>query len=214
MPVVAELMAMSNFTFREGASHADELVITAKALGLSALAITDRNSVAGLVRGHLAARNHGLRFIPAARIDLADGFSYLCWPADRAAWGRLTTLLSLGRMRAPKGACFLTREEFLAHAEGQVLALLASPVIRPSAPPSPTLPRKGGGSPCGAAPSPLPLRERDRVRGRRGNTCPAAATPCSPPASPALSPAWSACRSPPCRSIACSARSPAMAARR
>jgi len=123
----AELMAMSNFTFREGASHADELVLTARALGLSALAITDRNSVAGVVRGHLAARTHGLRFIPAARIDLADGFSYLCWPSDRAAWGRLTTLLSLGRMRAPKGECFLTRAEFLAHAEGQVLALLAPP---------------------------------------------------------------------------------------
>ncbi|MCC7281189.1 MAG: PHP domain-containing protein, partial [Acetobacteraceae bacterium] len=125
MQAVGELMAMSNFSFREGASHAEELVVTARALGLSALAVTDRNSVAGVVRGHLAAKAHGLRFVPGARIDLADGFSCLCWPTDRAAWGRLSTLLSLGRMRAPKGECHLAREDLLAHAEGQVLALLA-----------------------------------------------------------------------------------------
>jgi error-prone DNA polymerase len=97
--LTAELMALSNFIFREGASHADELVLTAKALGLTALAIADRNSVAGVVRGHLAARNIGLRFLPAGRLDLTD-FSYLCWPTDRAAWGRLSVLLSRGKMRA------------------------------------------------------------------------------------------------------------------
>jgi error-prone DNA polymerase len=134
MQAQAELMALSNFTFREGASHADELVLAAKAAGLSALAITDRNSVAGQVRGHLAARNHGLRFLPAARIDLADGHSYLCWPSDRAAWGRLTQLISLGRMRAPKGECFLTRDDLLAHAEGQVLALVAPAESKPLTP--------------------------------------------------------------------------------
>jgi error-prone DNA polymerase len=148
--MTAELMAMSNFTFREGASHADELVLAAKALGLDALSITDRNSVAGLVRGHLAARNAGLRFVPGARIDLADGFSYLCWPTDRAAWGRLTTLLSLGRMRAPKGECCLTREELLAHAEGQVLALVAPPSPSQACGLGPSLSR-GHASSAGAA---------------------------------------------------------------
>lgn len=123
---VAELMALSNFSFLEGASHADELVLAAKASGLAALAITDRNSVAGVVRGHLAAKAHGLRFVPAARIDLQDGFSYLCWPTDRAAWGRLTRLITLGRRRAPKGECHLARADLLAHAEGQALALVAT----------------------------------------------------------------------------------------
>jgi error-prone DNA polymerase len=132
MPPIAELMALSNFTFLEGASHADELVLAARALGLAALAITDRNSVAGLVRGHLAARNHGLRFVPGARIDLQDGYSYLLWPTDRVAWGRLTRLISLGRMRAPKGECHLSRQDMLAHAQGQLVAMVAAPGLDPA----------------------------------------------------------------------------------
>jgi error-prone DNA polymerase len=120
----AELQALSNFSFLEGASHAEELVLTARALGLSALAITDRNTVAGLVRGHLAAKEHGLRFIPAARLDLDDGTSFLCYPTDRAAWGRLCRLISHGRMRSPKGECRIGRDDLLAHAEGQVLIAL------------------------------------------------------------------------------------------
>jgi len=120
----AELQALSNFSFLEGASHADELVLTARALGLAALAITDRNTVAGLVRGHLAAKAHGLRFLPAARLDLEDGASFLCYPTDRAAWGRLCRLISLGRRRAPKGRCRIGREDMLAHADGQVLIAL------------------------------------------------------------------------------------------
>ncbi|WP_439577528.1 error-prone DNA polymerase [Elioraea sp.] len=123
-PAYAELQAVSNFSFLEGASHADELVLTARALGLSALAITDRNSVAGLVRGHLAAKAHGLRFLPATRLDLTDGASFLCYPTDRAAWGRLCRLLSHGRMNAPKGECRIGREHLLAHADGQVLVAL------------------------------------------------------------------------------------------
>jgi len=120
----AELQALSNFSFLEGASHAEELVLTARALGLAALAITDRNSVAGLVRAHVAAKAHGLRFLPAARLDLTDGMSFLCYPTDRPAWGRLCRLLSLGRRRAPKGECRIGREDLLEHAEGQVLIAL------------------------------------------------------------------------------------------
>jgi error-prone DNA polymerase len=120
----AELQALSNFSFLEGASHADELVLTARALGLAALAITDRNSVAGLVRAHVAAKAQGLRVLPAARLDLEDGTSFLCYPTDRAAWGRLCRLISLGRQRAPKGECRIGRADLLAHAEGQVLVAL------------------------------------------------------------------------------------------
>lgn len=135
MAPYAELQALSAFTFREGASHPDELVLTARALGLAALAITDRNTVAGLVRGHLAAKAQGLRFIPAARLDLDDGSSFLCYPSDRAAWGRLCRLLSLGKLRAPKGECRIGREDLVAHAEGQVLVALP--------PPAPALPDAG-----------------------------------------------------------------------
>lgn len=120
----AALQVLSNFSFLEGASHPDELVLAAKALGLAALAITDVNSVAGLVRGHLAAKAQGLRFIPGATLRLADGTAFLCYPADRAAWGRLSRLLSRGKLAAPKGQCRIGRDDLLAHAEGQVLVAL------------------------------------------------------------------------------------------
>nr|MCU0984747.1 PHP domain-containing protein [Acetobacteraceae bacterium] len=120
----AALQVLSNFSFLEGASHPDELVLAAKALGLAALAITDINSTAGLVRGHLAAKAQGLRFIPAATLRLADGASYLCYPTDRAGWGRLSRLLSRGKLAAPKGQCLIGRDDLLAHAEGQVLVAL------------------------------------------------------------------------------------------
>jgi error-prone DNA polymerase len=120
----AALQALSNFSFLEGASHPDELVLAARALGLAALAITDINSTAGLVRGHLAAKAQGLRFLPAATLRLADGAAYLCYPTDRAAWGRLSRLLSRGKLAAPKGQCLIGRDDLLAHAEGQVLVAL------------------------------------------------------------------------------------------
>ncbi len=120
----AELGAQSNFSFLEGASHPQELAVQARALGHTALGIADRNSFAGLVRGHVAAKEVGLRFVPGARVCLPDGCDYLAWPTDRAAYGRLAALLSLGRMHAPKGECHITREDLAGHAEGLVLARL------------------------------------------------------------------------------------------
>ncbi len=120
----AELGALSNFTFLEGASHPKELVAQAKALGHAAIGIADRNSFAGLVRGHVAAEEAGLRFVPGARVRLPDGWEYLAWPTDRAAYGRLSRLLSRGRMEAPKGACHIGREDLIAEADGLVMALL------------------------------------------------------------------------------------------
>ncbi|CAM3973106.1 error-prone DNA polymerase [Roseomonas mucosa] len=122
----AELGALSNFTFLEGASHPHELALTAKALGHAAFGIADRNSLAGLVRG-LAAAEHEkirLRFVPGCRLCLPDGTEYLVWPTDRAGYGRLATLLSHGRMRAPKGECHLSRQEMIESAEGWVMALI------------------------------------------------------------------------------------------
>jgi error-prone DNA polymerase len=120
-PAYVELAVTSNFTFLRGASHPEELVETAAALGHAAMGLADHNSVAGVVRAHKAAKAAGLRLLVGARLVLADAPSLLCYPEDRAAWGRLCRLLTLGRRRAPKGDCHLTLADVQAHAEGQVL---------------------------------------------------------------------------------------------
>ncbi len=121
----AELQVTSNFSFLRGASHPEELVERAAELGYGALAVTDRNSLAGIVRAHAAARKAGLRLVVGARLDLEDGPSLLAYPSDRAAYGRLSTLLTRGKRRAKKGECRLTLADLLAHAEGQLVVALA-----------------------------------------------------------------------------------------
>ena len=123
-PDYAELQVTSNFSFLRGASHPWELVERAAALGLRAIAITDRNSVAGLVRAHQAAEEAGIRLVVGVRLDLRDGTSLLAFPEDRAAYARLTTLLTLGKRRAPKGECHLDYADVAAHGAGLVVALL------------------------------------------------------------------------------------------
>ena len=115
--------ASSHFSLLRGASSADELFATAAALGWQALAITDRNTVAGLVRAHLAAEATGVRHVPACRLDLtrADGTagpSLLVYPRERAGWSELTTLLTIGKRRAGKGACRIGWDDVAAHAKG------------------------------------------------------------------------------------------------
>ncbi len=124
MQAPAELGAISNFSFLEGGSHPDELVAQAKALGLSALGIADRNTVAGVVRAHAAAKEVGLRLLVGARLVLEDGPSLICYPRDRDGWGRLCRLLSLGQGRALKGACHLRLSDVAAHVGGQVVIVL------------------------------------------------------------------------------------------
>src|SRR5437868_794193 len=102
VPGYAELQVTSNFTFLRGASHPDELVVAAAALGHAAVAITDRNSVAGIVRAHHAAKTVGIRLVIGVRLDLADGTSLLAFPEDRAAYGRLTRLLTLASGARPR----------------------------------------------------------------------------------------------------------------
>ncbi len=120
----AELQVATNFSFLRGASHGEELVAQAKALGLSAIAVTDRNTLAGVVRAHVAAKEVGLRLIIGARLDLTDAPSLLCLPRDRAAYGRLTRLISRGQMRAKKGECTLFLADVAEHAEGQIFIAL------------------------------------------------------------------------------------------
>ncbi|ABV95725.1 DNA polymerase III, alpha subunit (plasmid) [Dinoroseobacter shibae DFL 12 = DSM 16493] len=180
----AELCVTSNFTFLTGASHPEELVTRAAELGLKAIAITDRNSVAGVVRAFSALKelarlreearaasdgaeagpvvrsrqvtDHSSRqtmqhmpagdaprippdmvlpkLIPGARIVLTDSpVDWLALPADIAAWSRLTRLLSLGKRRATKGECHLTRKDLLDWGEGMVLiALPPDPMEHPA----------------------------------------------------------------------------------
>src|SRR5690348_2119712 len=123
-PAYAELQVTSNFTFLRGASHPDELVVAAAALGHAAVAITDRNSFAGIVRAHHAAKTVGIRLVIGVCLDLADGTSLLAYPEDRAAYGRLTRLLTLGKRRAAKGECRLDYADVVAHGEGQIVVVL------------------------------------------------------------------------------------------
>ncbi|MFN3744545.1 MAG: error-prone DNA polymerase [Hyphomicrobiaceae bacterium] len=120
----AELQATTNFSFLRGGSHPHELVAEAKVLGLSALAITDRNTLAGIVRAHTAAKQIGLKLIVGARLDLTDAPSLLCLPTDREAYGRLCRLLSSGQRAADKGTCILTLDDVAAAARGQILIAL------------------------------------------------------------------------------------------
>jgi error-prone DNA polymerase len=122
----AELQVTTNFSFLRGAAHPGELVITAAALGHQAIAITDRNSLAGIVRAHQAAKEVGLRLVVGCRLDLGDGASLLAFPVDRAAYGRLTRLLTAGKRRAPKGECRLDYADVVAHGEGQIVVVLPS----------------------------------------------------------------------------------------
>ena len=101
----AELHCRTNFSFLEGASHAQELVETAAALGYAALAVTDVNSLAGVVRAHGAAKDVGLKLIIGAEVTPVDAPPVVLWATDRASYGRLSRLLTVGRRRAEKGEC-------------------------------------------------------------------------------------------------------------
>ncbi|QGX97170.1 DNA polymerase III subunit alpha [Roseovarius faecimaris] len=158
----AELCVTSNFSFLRGSSHPEELVARAAELGLHAIAITDRNSLAGVVRAYAALRElqRALseaipvrstvqvdsssrqqagaprdvprpetarlpRLIVGCRLVLRDSpVHWLALPRDRAAYARLTRLLTLGKRRAEKGACHLELCDLLEHGTGMILIAL------------------------------------------------------------------------------------------
>ena len=124
-PAYAELQCASQFSFLRGASGCDELFVQAAACGLEALAITDLNSVAGIVRAHEAAKATGVRLIIGCRVELVDEAAILVYPTDRAAYSRLCRLLTIGKSRAGKGACHLDWPDVADHAEGLIAALVA-----------------------------------------------------------------------------------------
>ncbi len=131
MPSYAELQVTSNYSFLRGASHPEELVREADALGLAAIAIADRNTLAGVVRAHVAARDTGIQLIVGARLEFTDATpSLICLPTDRAAYGRLSRLLSQGKRRVEKGDCQLFLEDIardgeFARGKGQIFIAIA-----------------------------------------------------------------------------------------
>src|SRR3954470_5803488 len=129
MSAYAELAVTTNFSFLRGASKAEELVLRAKELGLVGLGIADRNSVAGVVRAHAMGKVIGFKIAVGARLVFSDGTpDILAYPEDRAAWGRLTRLLTVGKDRAEKGDCILGLPDLLEEAVG--LNLIAMPPDR------------------------------------------------------------------------------------
>ena len=124
MTQYAELAVTTNFSFLRGASHAEELVERAAELGLAGMGVADRNSFAGVVRAHIAAKDLNLKFFVGVRLVTTDGFETLAYPTDRAAYGRLCRLLTRGNRRAKKGECHISFEDILEFSEGQIFILL------------------------------------------------------------------------------------------
>lgn len=141
-PGYAELCCTSNFTFLRGASHPEELITRAAALRLTGVAITDHNSLAGVVRAYSALkelrREHGEdtqlpKLIIGARLILRNsGTHWIALPQDRTAYARLTRLLTLGKRRAPKGACYLDLRDVAQGCAGMSLIALPQQALKAS----------------------------------------------------------------------------------
>jgi error-prone DNA polymerase len=140
-PRYAELSAMTNFSFLRGASHPEEMAARAAELGLAGIGIADRNTLAGVVRAHVFARENAaamgsMRIVPGTRLAFDDGApDMLVYPKDRAAYGRLCRILTAGNLRAHKGECRLSLNDLLELGEGlQVVALPLTPNPSPAKP--------------------------------------------------------------------------------
>ena len=122
MPSYVPLCCKSNFSFLEGASHPDELVEEAHRLGLSALALTDRDGIYGIVRAHVKAREMGLRLITGSQITVEDGSVIILLVQDRTGYANLCRLITTGHLRSSKGESVVTWDEICQHERG-LLAL-------------------------------------------------------------------------------------------
>ncbi len=130
----AEFGIRSNFSFLEGASHPEEHAMAAKQLGLAAFALADRNTVAGVVRAHQAAKQAGIPFHPGSRLVFADTpFPILSFPAHRRGWGNLCRMLTAGNLRGQKGRPDLRLADLLEWGDGQELCVLHRPEADPQA---------------------------------------------------------------------------------
>src|SRR5262247_1844974 len=111
LPRYAELHCLTNFSFLRGASHPEELVERARALGYAALALTDECSLAGAVRAHLAAKECGLKLIFGTELTLDDGLKLVLLATDRRSYGAICSLITTGRRRGRKGSYLLKRSD-------------------------------------------------------------------------------------------------------
>ena len=127
-----ELQVTTNFSFLRGASHPEELVEQAAALGYTAIAITDQNSFAGIVRAHVAAKAKGIRIIPGCYLRLLDGPGLLAYPTDSNAYSQLSTLLTTGNLRAEKSECHLYKADVFKIAKGLKWIMLPPALLNQS----------------------------------------------------------------------------------
>lgn len=123
-PRYAELQVTSHFSFLRGASSCAELFAQASVLGIEAMAVVDRNSLAGVVQAHRAAKENGVRLVVGCRLDLVDGMSLIVYPTDREAYGRLCRLLTIGKKKAGKGKCHLDWQDVIEWNEGLLAVLV------------------------------------------------------------------------------------------
>ncbi len=117
------LWVKSNYSFLEGASHPDELVEEVHRLGLPTLALTDRDGVYGMVRAYVAAREQGVKVIVGSEVTLADDSTILLLAQTRRGYGNLCRLLSVGRLRSPKGESRVEWSEVCSRAQDLVAVL-------------------------------------------------------------------------------------------
>src|SRR3954463_1629758 len=143
----AELAVTTNFSFLRGASHPGDFVARAAQLGYEAIGIADRNSVAGIVRAYSARQQLDAqklkeigatarpRLLVGARLVFRDGTpDILAYPQTRAAYGRLCQLLSRGKLRAPKGECFIDLPDLLEFREGLLLIVMPPADVKTAKP--------------------------------------------------------------------------------
>ena len=114
----------SNFSFLRGAAHPHEMVEAAAALGWDAIGIADVNSLAGIVRAHVAARDHGIRLVVGARLAPVDGPQVIVHPTDRAGYESLSVLLSEANLRGSKAAPVLHLADFSRLAKSAALLVM------------------------------------------------------------------------------------------
>ena len=114
----------SNFSFLRGAAHPHEMVEAAAALGWDAIGIADVNSLAGIVRAHVAARDHGIRLVVGARLAPVDGPQVIVHPTDRAGYDSLSVLLSEAKLRGSKAAPILHLADFSRLAKSTALLVM------------------------------------------------------------------------------------------
>ena len=120
----AELHCLSSFSFLQAASHPDELVARARELEYAALAITDCNTLSGVVRANTATKDHPIKLIIGSEIRPTDGLPIILWATNRQGYGNLSSLITVGRRRVAKGECCLTKQDIADHCDGLLAGVM------------------------------------------------------------------------------------------